>query len=49
MKKLYLEPDIELVKFRIEGDVLTPSVTVEETIPVTGGDFNPTEPTRRPR
>ncbi len=42
MKKLYMQPDFELINIRLTEDVLATSLDVEETLPDPGwgdGDF----------
>lgn len=40
MKKIYIEPDFELINIRLLDDVLITSMNVEETLPdAGGGDF----------
>lgn len=40
MKKLYIEPDFELMNIRLLDDVLGTSMPTEETLPPAGGgDF----------
>ena len=47
MKKLYIDPELEIVEFKVKGSVLSASAPTEQPVTIVPGPSEPVDPTRR--